>query len=111
MEQTELGPIVERLWQTAGHLPQSVRLLGTRYRTMFLAYAQDFHAQGDAAQVADALAFVDFMLSQSRVALLGPEQRALRSDASRLRRRFRLKRQGANVSAVEKWKILQWLRL
>lgn len=102
---------VERLWQTARFLPRSVRLLGTRYRTLFLAYAQDHRPAGDAPAVADALAFVDFMLSQERLALLPPEQAALRGDHRQLRRRFRLRRRDGTVEAVERWKILQWLHL
>lgn len=103
---------VERLWQSARYLPRSVRLLGTRYRSLFVAYAQDWRSGGDAAAVADALAFIDFMLRQDRVALLPPEQQALRGDGAMLRRRFRLKRgKDQTVSAIERWKILQWLRL
>ncbi len=102
---------VERLWKTARYLPQTVRLLGTRYRTLFLAHAQRCRPKGDAAVVADALAFMDYLAKQERVGLLGPERAALRSDSSALRRRFRLRRDGESVEAVEKWKILQWLRL
>jgi hypothetical protein len=100
---------VERLWQAARFLPQSVRLLGTRYRSLFVAYAQQVTPEGDSPAVADALGFVDFMFRQNRVGLLDPEQRALRRDERALRRRFKLKRRGDSVSAVEKWKILQWL--
>lgn len=100
---------LERLWQAARFLPQSVRLLGTRYRSLFVAYAQQFNSEGQARAVADALAFVDFMFKQNRVGLLDPEQKALRMDARALRRRYRLSRQSGSVSAVEKWKILQWL--
>ena len=46
---------------------------------------------------ADAIAFVDFMFRQNRVALLMPEQRALRNDERVLRRRYSLKRNGATV--------------
>lgn len=102
---------VERLWQAARFLPQSVRFLGTRYRALFLAFAQDHQPDGDAAPVADAMAFIDFMFRQNRVGLLPPEQRALRADVRVLRRRFRLKRHGKNIKAVEKWKVLQWLGL
>ena len=102
---------VERLWQTARFLPQSVRLLGTRYRALFVAYAAQVSSQGEGAPVADALAFIDFMFRQNRVGLLDPELRALRSDEKALRRRFRLSRDGQTVKAVEKWKILQWLHL
>lgn len=107
----EEAVVVERLWQTARFLPQSVRLLGTRYRALFTAYAQQVQAEGEAAPVADAIAFVDFMFRQNRVGLLEPEQRALRADERVLRRRYRLNRDGKTVKAVEKWKILQWLRL
>jgi hypothetical protein len=107
----EDAAVVERLWQSARFLPQSVRLLGTRYRALFTAYAQQVQAEGDTAPVADAIAFVDFMFRQNRVALLMPEQRALRNDERALRRRYSLKRSGATVKAVEKWKIRQWLRL
>ncbi|MBI3550917.1 MAG: hypothetical protein HY077_00240 [Elusimicrobia bacterium] len=98
-----------RLWQAARFLPQSVRLLGTRYRSLFVAYAQQCSPQGDSLAVADALAFVEFMFLQNRVGLLDPEQRALRSDQKALRRRYRLRRRGDAVSVVEKWKVLQWL--
>lgn len=100
---------VERLWQAARFLPQSVRLLGTRYRSLFLAYAQQHESSGEAAAAADAMAFVDFMFLQNRLALLDPEQQALRNDSRAIHRRYRLKRQGAVVRAVEKWKLLQWL--
>jgi hypothetical protein len=102
---------VERLWQAARFLPQSVRLLGTRYRSLFVAHAHQTQCQGELAAVADALTFIEFMLRQSRVALLENERRALRADDRALRRRFRLSRRGAVVEAVEKWKIRQWLRL
>jgi hypothetical protein len=102
---------VERLWQSARYLPRSVRLLGTRYRALFCAYAQACGAQGETAAVADAMAFIDFMLRQERVALLQPEKQALRSDRRLLRRRYRLKRKDSVVTAVERWKILQWLGL
>jgi len=99
------------MWQTARFLPQSVRLLGTRYRALFLAHAKLCSPQGETAPVADALAFVDFMLRQERVGLLDNERRALKRDAKVLRRRFRLRRRGTTVSATEKWKILQWVGL
>jgi hypothetical protein len=102
---------VERLWKTAEFLPQSVRLLGTRYRSLFLAHAQRCRPTGKAARVADALAFVDFMFRQERVGLLDNERAALKGDARVLRRRFRLRRAGDTVEAVEKWKPLQWLGL
>lgn len=102
---------VERLWQSARFLPRTVRLLGTRYRTLFLAYAQEHEAAGKAPAVADAMAFVDFMFRQDRIALLPPEHEALRHDQRTLRRRFRLKRRQRLVEAVEKWRILQWLHL
>lgn len=107
----EDAALVERLWQAARFLPQSVRLLGTRYRALFIAYGHQVSVSGENAPVADALAFVEFMFQQNRVALLVPEQRALRGDAKRLRRRYRLKRDGGTVKAHEKWRILQWLRL
>jgi|CXWL01.1.fsa_nt_gi hypothetical protein len=102
---------VERLWKTARYLPQTVRLLGTRYRTLFLAHAQHCRPQGDAAIVADALAFAEFLSKQERVGLLAPERAALKADARALRRRFRLHRDGDTVSAAERWKILQWIGL
>jgi hypothetical protein len=108
-ETKEEAAAVERLWQAARFLPQTVRLLGTRYRSMFLAHAQRCALSGDQPAVADALAFIDFMQSQNRVGLLPPERRALDVDGRRLRRRYRLRREGAVISAVEKWKILQWL--
>ncbi|MBI4375143.1 MAG: hypothetical protein HY549_01715 [Elusimicrobia bacterium] len=108
-------PPVERLWQAARYLPQSVRLLGTRYRTLFLAYAQQCSVESSNGKappaVADAMAFIEFMFLQNRVGLLPPEQRALHQDQRALRRRFRLRRHGITVSATEKWKICQWLGL
>jgi len=101
----------ERLWHCALFLPESARLLGTRYRVLFLAYAPRTQPQGEVPAVADALAFLDFSLRQSRIALLPPELAALRRDSRRLRRRFRLSRQGSAISAVERWKVLQWLGL
>ena len=100
---------VERLWQTARFLPQSVRLLGTRYRPLFLAHARECEPGGDNAAVADALCFVLFMNRQNRVALMAPELRALRRDARALKRRFWLRRKGREISVAEKWKVLQWL--
>ena len=111
MEAPSTADSVERLWKTARYLPQTVRLLGTRYRSLFLAYGQLVKSEGQARAVADALAFLRFMLHQDRIALLPPEQRAVRDDARMLRRRFRLKRAGDVVHAVEKYKILQWLHL
>ena len=102
---------VERLWQAARFLPQSVRLLGTRYRSLFIAHAQKTNCLGELAAVADALAFIEFMLRQSRVALLENERRALRADDRALRRRFSLSRRGGEATAAEKWKIRQWLHL
>ena len=111
MEAPPNSDSVERLWKTARYLPQTVRLLGTRYRTLFLAHAQRCRPNGEAGVVADALAFTDYLAKQERVGLLAPEREALRRDAQALRRRFRLRRNGDEVSAIEKWKILQWLRL
>lgn len=105
------APDVERLWQAARYMPQTVRLLGTRYRSLFLAYGQLLKSEGEARAVADALAFLKFMSRQDRVALLPPEQRAVQNDARMLRRRFRLKSANGVVSAVEKYKIFQWLGL
>lgn len=107
----DTGGPVERLWKTAQFLPQTVRLLGTRYRSLFLAHAQDCRPQGDGAPVADALAFVDFMFRQERVGLLDQERSALRADARALSRRFRLRRDGSAIGVVEKWKPLQWIGL
>lgn len=111
MEASSNAATVERLWKTARYLPQTVRLLGTRYRTLFLAYAQRHQPRGEAGVVADALAFADYLSKQERVGLLAPERTALKRDEKALRRRFRLRRDGDAVEAVEKWKILQWLRL
>lgn len=102
---------VERLWKTAQFLPQTVRLLGTRYREQFTVHARLCRPRGDAAPVADALAFVDYMLRQERMGLLDNERTALRRDARALNRRFRLRRDGEAIEAVEKWKILQWIGL
>lgn len=111
MEAPSNAASVERLWKTARYLPQTVRLLGTRYRTLFLAYAPRSRPRGEAGVVADALAFADYLSKQERVGLLTPERAALNSDAKALRRRFRLRRDGDAIEAIEKWKILQWLRL
>lgn len=111
METKPAADPVERLWKTARYLPQTVRLLGTRYRTLFLAHAQRCTPRGEAGVVADALAFADFLGKQERVGLLAPERAALRRDERALRRRFRLRRDGDSVEAVEKWKILQWIGL
>ena len=100
-----------RLWQSARFLPESARLLGTRYRALFLAYAPGSRPEGPEAAVADALAFADFVLRQHRVALLPPELAALRRDARRLGRRFRLLRAGDAVAAVEKGRLRRWLGL
>ena len=102
---------VDRLWKTAEFLPQTVRLLGTRYRALFLAHAQLCRPAGEGAPVADALAFIDFMFRQERVGLLENERSALRDDARALRRRFHLRREGETVGVVEKWKLRQWLGL
>jgi len=92
-------------------LPESVRLLGTRYRALFLSYAPRTRPEGDAAAVADAMAFADFMLGQHRIALLAPELSALRRDARHLRRRYRLLRQGDAVTAAPKGRLRRWLGL
>ena len=105
MEAPSTADSVERLWKTARYLPQTVRLLGTRYRTLFLAHAQRCRPRGEAGVVADALAFADYLSKQER------ERTALARDARVLRRRFRLRRDGDAIEAIEKWKILQWLRL
>jgi hypothetical protein len=102
---------VDRLWKSAQFLPQTVRLLGTRYRALFLAHAQLCRPEGAAAPIADALAFADWMSHQERVGLLDNERDALRRDARALTRRFRLRRRGDAVEAVEKWKPLQWIGL
>ncbi len=102
---------VDRLWKSAQFLPQTVRLLGTRYRALFLAHAQLCRPLGDAGPIADALAFADWMTHQERVGLLDNERAALRRDARALARRYRLRRRGETVEAVEKWKPLQWIGL
>ncbi len=102
---------VDRLWKSAEFLPQTVRLLGTRYRSLFLAHAQMCRPRGQGAPVADALAFVDFMFRQERVGLLDSERSAMRRDARALSRRFRLRRDGDSIEVVEKWKPLQWIGL
>ncbi len=111
MEALPSADSVERLWKTARYLPQTVRLLGTRYRTLFLAHALRCRPHGEAGVVADALAFTEYLAKQERMGLLAPERVALRHDASALRRRFRLRRVGAEISAIEKYKIQQWLGL
>lgn len=110
---TGAGPAetTQRLWLCARYLPETVRLLGTRYRALFFSYASSARPEGDAAAVADAMAFADFMLGQHRIALLAPELSALRRDARHLRRRFRLRRSGAAVAAAPKSKLRRWLGL
>lgn len=102
---------VERLWRASQYIPRSVRLLGTRYRPLFLAHAKLVEPAGDHAPVADALSFIEFMFRQVRVALLDPERKALRSDARLLKRRFSLRSEGKIITARERWMILQWLNL
>lgn len=102
---------VDRLWKSAQYLPQTVRLLGTRYRALFLAHAQLCKPEGEAGAIADAIAFAEWMSRQERVGLLDNERKALDKDARALRRRFRLRRRGETVEAVEKWKPLQWIGL
>jgi hypothetical protein len=102
---------IDRLWKSAQFLPQSVRLLGTRYRALFLAHAQLCRPRGEGAPIADALAFVDWMFRQERVGLLDNERSALRADSRALSRRFRLKRDGPSIEVVEKWKPFQWIGL
>ncbi len=98
-----------RLVESARYLPRSVRLLGTRYRPLFLAHARQCTVEGDDSAVADAMAFAEFMLKQDRLALMPPEQIALRRDSKILRKHFRLKRDGATLQAVRRWKIMAWL--
>jgi hypothetical protein len=100
-----------RLWLCARYLPETARMLGSRYRALFLAFAPLTRPEGDAAPVADALAFADFMLRQHRIALLAPELSALRRDARHLRRRYSLLRRGEVVTAVPKGRIRRWLGL
>ncbi|MCX5794052.1 MAG: hypothetical protein NTY77_00980 [Elusimicrobia bacterium] len=109
----DTGPAqtTHRLWLCARYLPETARLLGTRYRALFLSYAPRTRPEGDAATVADALAFADFMLGQQRIALLAPELSALRRDARHLQRRYRLLRRGEAVTAVPKGKLRRWLGL
>ena len=85
--------------------------LGDAPDVSFAAYAEDCSPTGPEPAIADALAFIEFMFRQNRVALAVTEYNALRSDRRMLVRRFRLKREGNSISVVEKWKILQWLHL
>lgn len=100
-----------RLWRTARYLPETARLLGTRYRALFLAYAPGVRPEGEAGAVADALAFADFLLGQHRIVLLAPEISALRRDSRHLGRGWRLRRQGETVSAEPKSRLRRWLGL
>jgi hypothetical protein len=109
MVQPSTDPSLVRLWQTSRFIPNTVRLLGTRYRPLFLVHARQVQPAGHHGAVADALSFIDFMQSQDRLGLLGAERDALARDARALRRRFKLKRAGAAISADERWKIVQWL--
>jgi hypothetical protein len=111
MPAAETPEPVTRLWKTAGHLPQTVRLLGTRYRALFLAHAQACSPRGELPAVADALAFADFLRRQERVGLLANEREAVSRDERALKRRFRLRRDGQSVEAVEKWILFQWVGL
>ena len=108
---TKSSEATHRLWLCARYLPETVRLLGTRYRALFLAYAPRTRPEGDAAAVADALSFADFMRGQHRIALLVPEISALRRDARHLRRLYRLLRRGEVVTAVPKGRLRRWLGL
>ncbi len=111
MTPVETPEPVTRLWKTARHLPQTVRLLGTRYRALFLAHAAACSPKGEAAAVADALAFADFLRRQERVGLLAVEREAVNRDERALRRRYRLRREGESIEAVEKWIVFQWVGL
>jgi hypothetical protein len=106
-----LPTALERLWRSAHYLPESARLLGTRYRALFLSYAGHSRPEGDIPALADALAFTEFVQRQQRLALLPPELTALRRDARHLRRGYRLCRQGDVVTAVEKGRLRRWLGL
>jgi hypothetical protein len=101
----------QRLWVSARYLPETARLLGTRYRALFLSYASSTRPEGDDSAVADSLAFADFMLHQNRIALLATELSALRRDARYLRRRYSLLRQGEVATAIPKGKLRRWLGL
>ncbi len=101
----EMGRLVE----CARYLPQSVRLLGTRYRGLFLAYARQCSASAENQAVADAMAFAEFMLGQDRLALMPPERKALRRDVAKLKKSYRLKRKESQVTAVKRWAIFRWL--
>jgi hypothetical protein len=90
-------------------LPESARLLGSRYRAMFLAYAPGTKPWGEASIAADALAFAEFTLGQRRVALNPPELGVLRREARRLRRRYVLTREGEKVRVTEKGPLRRWL--
>ncbi len=109
----DTGPAqaTHRLWLCARYLPETARLLGSRYRALFLSYAPRTRPEGDAAAVADALAFTDFILGQHRITLLAPELSALRRDARHLRRRYRLLRRGEAVTAAPKSRLRRWLGL
>jgi hypothetical protein len=100
-----------RLWRSARYLPETARLLGTRYRALFLSYAPSARPEGESAAVADALAFADFLLGQHRIALLASELAALRRDSRHLRRLYRLLRRGDAVSAAPKGRLRRWLGL
>jgi len=100
-----------RLWRCARYLPESARLLGTRYRALFMRYAPGTRPEGEAPAVADALAFADYMLRQNRIALLAPEFAALRRDSRHLRRLYSLLRSGEAVTAVPKGRLRRWLGL
>ena len=110
MSKTE-ATATRRLWHSARFLPESARMLGTRYRALFLSYAPGARPEGDAAAVADALAFAEFMLAQHRIALLASEFSALRRDAGHLRKLYSLRREGDVVSAVPKGRLRRWLGL
>jgi hypothetical protein len=108
---TKTAQATHRLWLCARYLPETARLLGTRYRALFLSYSPGTRPEGEDATVADALAFADFMLGQQRITLLAPELSALRRDARHLRRRYHLLRDGDVVTAAPKGRLRRWLRL
>ncbi|MDD5657724.1 MAG: hypothetical protein PHF00_10780 [Elusimicrobia bacterium] len=109
----EVEPLTptERLWLCSRFLPESALRLGKRYRAMFLVYANGVRPGGKLAVVADAMAFAEFSTRQRRVALNPAELATLRREARRLRRRYRLARDGAAVTAVEKGALRRWLGL
>ncbi len=101
----------KRLWRASLFLPESTRLLGTHYRFIFEAHAAESLPAGESPAAADALAFIEFALRQERIALSPRQAAAMRRDARRMGRRFKLSRRDNTVSVRERYRWLRWIGL